>query len=654
MKLPNIIEWIRDDGEETESDEYDDHVSHAVSVSADELRLETDAVERGNAWVKTMFISDWPDNAQPGVLDMITTYPSANVDVSIHASPRPQQQAVGQFENALRELQTEEQTKRETGDPSVSTTQRRMREHQEILTQVTEGSQSVFDVSMYLTIRAETRERVERVARRIKTELEKKQLTAKAIAHRQDDGMTSASPVAKDVLARDVPDVATPMLGRAVGSLFPFSATTILEESGILYGWHATTESPVMVDRYARPNGYNIFTAGIIGAGKSFSTKLHLLRHLAKERDTILIMIDPLEGFKELAEALDAERVVVGGQRGINPMEIRETPQRVIDEDGEVDPFNQRFSTVMSFLESFFRTVSDAGGGLEKHERAVLGEAVREAYRRKGITQDPSTHRNESPTITDVISILAEIDEDAAAFLSAAESDDAPEPTERYVDRWETAASDLRIAMRPFQSGQYQNLSGESDVDLHDAKVTYLDLQQGEGEREMGLMMQMLLDTVYQRAKNTDKKVILCIDEAHYMMQAGGDDQSGLDWLERLTRHSRHHDLSLHLVTQKASDFLVNETAKTIADNCSQKIIHRLPGLSDEHAEALGLSEREAEFVRRAKPGTRERGWSHALLDVQDGATIPIKVSALSAEAEIIDPPEESEADEDVAQEVSV
>lgn len=618
---------------------------HAAAISPGSIHLESNTSRAGEKWCKTLFISDWPDTARPGMLDMLTTYPSSEVDISIHASPRKQSRAVAEFEGAVRDLTSELKTKRKSGDPSADTTERRLNEHKELLSQISSGTQQVFDVSLYITIRATTKDRVEKVSRRIKNELQKTQLHATSVDYREEAGLTSASPVAKDLLSREIPNVTTPMLGRAAGALFPFSATTILEESGILLGYHASTDEPVVVDRYARPNGYNILTAGVIGAGKSFGTKLHLLRHLAKDPDTILVMLDPLEGFKDLADALNAETITVGGQRGLNPLELNETPGHVLRENPQLDPYGQAFNGAMGFFSDFFTHISDAGEGLSKIERSVLSEALRTAYRERGITDDPDTHYNDSPVVMDVDAILARIEEDAGAFLADVDSADAPDPSSRYVEKWEDAAADLRISMRPFHSGEFRNLAGESDIDIRGSKVTYLDLQQGEGQREIGLMMQLLLDAVYERAKSTEKKVIFCIDEAHYLMQ----NEASLDWLERLTRHSRHNDLSLHLVTQEASDFLIHEKAETIANNCSQKILHRLPGLTPENAEALGLSTREAEFVRQAKPGTRERGYSHALVAVDDAVTVPIRVAALNAEARIIDPPEDESEERGVS-----
>ena len=659
--LPNPLEHIRsrflnsDDENDTEAaDLPPGQVIGEVSARAvdpTDVHLTAEATRMGDRWATTIYLSEWPDYGRPAFLDEIINAPptDATVDVSVHADPYSDRNVQEQVEGAIRNLQSVKIGKQQNNDPTLPATQRDLKYHNDVHEQLTEKNQKAFDVSLYLTIRADHEETVERVARRITHLLSRQQFTARPVPYRQLDGLTAGSPVAFDpfTTARgaDRDAASTTMLGGALGTAYPFTANTIIEESGVLVGYHATSGSPVVVDRFNRDNGHNVFTAGKIGAGKSYGTKALNLRELARDPDTSLIMLDPLEGFRELSDGLNAEHIVLGGRRGVNPLEIRETPQEALDKTDDLNPYSDRFSSVMDFFEDFFATIDVELG----ERRSVLGAAINAAYYERGITTDPTTHGRDSPTIRDdVYPILGDISKDAKKFLlsDAAqhrpdldEDDDVledvevPEPTPGEVEKWEDRAEDLRIALRPFVSGQYANLGGESDINIRGEKAVYLDLQQGEASREMALMMQLLLDAVYERIKEESGKTILAIDEAHYLTQHGGS----LEWLERLVRHSRHHDLSLHLVTQEASDFFVHEKAKTIADNCSQKIIHRLPGLSSEHADALGLSDRQARYVRDAAAGSAELGYSPALLDVGGGPTLPVRITALNEEERLIE-----------------
>jgi hypothetical protein len=191
--------------------------------------------------------------------------------------------------------------------------------------------------------------------------------------------------------------------------------------------------------------------------------------------------------------------------------------------------------------------------------------------------------------------------------------------------------------LAPFQEGgEYEHLGRPTEIELGGADVVYLDMQQLEGGQKTGVMMQLLLHAVYERAKQTDKRAIFAIDEAHYLMQTGAN----LEFLERAVRHARHYDLSLQFITQTVDEFFSDDhaqAAKTIADNCSLKIFHQVSGLSTEDAaEWLDLSPPEARFVRTARPGSEDHGYSQALVEVGDVGRFPVNVQALPQEAALI------------------
>lgn len=416
------------------------------------------------------------------------------------------------------------------------------------------------------------------------------------------------------------------MLGQAAGALFPFAASTMIEESGVLYGYHASTNAPIYLDRFSRENGYNVLVAGEIGSGKSYDTKRLLLRRVAKDRDTGVVMIDPVGGFASLADSLDAEHYVIGGTRTVNPLEIRPTPGHLL-EDESLNPFTERISAVMDFFGSFFAYVGAPLGD----RRQVLERCVREAYARRGITADPSTHTNESPVIGDVRSVLGDVARSPTTVLDGTEYSDGE------LEKWQQHAEDLRLNLEPFtSSGQFAFLNGQTEVDLTDSRIIYLDLQQfggGSDDALAGLVMQPLYDAVYERLKAASGKTIVAIDEAHYLVEAPGS----VEWLKRTTRHSRHLDLSLHFVTQELADFYNTEGAETFINQSSIKLLHRQGNLMPDHADALGLTDAQAAFVRDAVVGKEGLGFSTALLDVDEAGTYPLRVTALPEEEAIID-----------------
>jgi len=332
-----------------------------------------------------------------------------------------------------------------------------------------------------------------------------------------------------------------------------------------------------------------------------------------------------LAGDAGVSEALGGEQITVGGTRGLNPLEVKPTPDHVLNAVDDLDPWGEQITWVMTFFGTFFEHVADHPLG----ERSqTLRRATQEAYRRQGITRDPSTHSKQSPTIRDVISVLESFADEPGEFGYSTEGE-----KQAVREDAESLLKDLRPSFR--EEGALANLAQPTEFDL-DSKVIYLDLHQEEGAQgraETSLMMQVLFNSVYERVKQTEKKVVFTIDEAHYLM----NDASSLDFLETAVRHSRHFDLSLEFVTQTGGEFALTPETRTIANLCSITVLHRVNEEGEKIAEWFDLNDRQVNYVTSAKAGEDEDGYSEALVGIDQEGWFPLRIRASDHEAAVID-----------------
>ena len=114
-------------------------------------------------------------------------------------------------------------------------------------------------------------------------------------------------------------------------------------------------------------------------------------------------------------------------------------------------------------------------------------------------------------------------------------------------------------------------------------------------------------------------------------------DLDSVEFLETAVRHSRHYDLSLHFITQTGGEFALTPEAKTIASLCSMTLIHRVDEEAEKLADWFGLSEREVNWVRTAKAGNEEDGYSEALLGIDEEGWFPLRVRASPHEVSVLD-----------------
>lgn len=596
---------------------------HGTILGPSSLTESARAVRTGDRWARTLWVGEFPDAPANGLFESLYAAPETrSTDIAIHLEPKDTHRTLDALENRIESLEADVEylaDKRRAGARGLA---KDLEDYRDLYDVLRNTPTRAFDVAMYLAVRADLRpsldtEAVATVARRAPTNL-----TPVGPRWTQLDALISASPIGVDRLG-DAFDTTTPMLAGAVGSMFPFVAGAFAEP-GIEYGTYALNESPLILDRYRCETGYCAIVIGKLGAGKSFSTKLQLLRRAMFDSDTVIVMLDPLAGFAGINAALGGERVTVGGTRGFNPLDLQPTPANVLSAVPDLDPWAEQIGWVMAFFGTFFEHVADHPLADRKQ---TLRRAVQAAYQRQGITREPATHDRESPTVTDVIAVLEELVDNPANYGYVTGGEHTSVRTDAR-----SLLTDLRPSFRP--DGDLANLTKPTAFDL-DANVVYLDLHQEEGTRgraETSLVMQVLFNAVYERAKGTDKRVLFVIDEAHYLL----GDETSLSFLETAVRHSRHYDLSIQFITQTGGEFALTPEARTIANLCSLKLIHRVDEAADILAEWFGLSEREINWVRSAKAGNHEDGYSEALLGIDEVGWFPIRVRVSPYETEIL------------------
>jgi len=591
--------------------------SHKTVTAPAAIEWETRAARVGEQWTTTLYIADYPDYPNDGYLSELFEMTDVQFDLTAHITPKNQERARNELQDIADDLQVDADL-----EQSVRSAYLQERANEAAATyKAVENGANVFDQGMFITVRADEKEDLRDAVQKVKSALrdDPANLTPKTAICRQDLALQSAAPIGDNEFGRT-----SIALGGAVGALLssPHNAT-ILEEGGVEFGIHKDNQSPVVIDPFARDNGYAMFTVGDTGSGKSFSSKQNFIRSIEQSKDRIGIILEPLNNWAGVAEALDAKRITVGGTLGLNPLEIRETPEHVQRAMGEdASPFNEKLDDAMSFLTNFFALRGISLGD----RRTTLELGLKRAYKRNGITDDISTHGNPSPTIQDMMDVFEEMVNDPEEFVVRSDEE---------AGKIKEDATWLLDQLRPFEDdGRHANLGQESDFDIRDEKVIYLDLAQQEGsvDSSTALTMQLLISLVYERAKVSDKEVVFYIDEARYIMQ----DAASLAFLETVFRHHRHHDLSIRLVTQTVDEFFEHAESEAILDQCAVKQFHRLDGMDEEWADEFGLNYAQMRFVQDAVPGNEDAGFSEALVGV-DGEWRGIQVKAMPKEKQVID-----------------
>lgn len=615
-----------------------------IDPSADDIISQTEELEKrsiaasgisrgfytariGSKYRRVLFAEDWPSPLDPAPLLDVFNDPSLGYDMSIHFEPKDRRKAIRDAEQKADSLRAEASVQNESGGSgsqyAANDKMRKAHAMESIRESMKEGSQP-FDTSLYVSVAGDTEDEVDNATSKLASKMLDKpaEIKLSTIRGRQPLALQSVSPLGYDKFAAETDvDTGTVLLGGGVSALLSsMSVSGEMDPNGIEIGEHVTNGMPLIRDPFNSETNYNQVIIGDSGAGKSYNIKLQAIREAARTDDRMIIMLDPLEGFHGLAAALDAERILVGGERGFNPLEIEKPSDEAIERAKDNNQLKSKVKSVLSFFENYFET-QGLEGDLGK-KRVILNEALYQTYYDAGITKDPYTHAKESPTIIDVREKLKEI----------ANNGDLMDPaTEEEKADIEESAAQVHTMLRPFESGEYENLGKRSDIDITGNDFIYVDLSPQESSEGggSGLMMQLLFQILYEQAKATPKEVIFIIDEAQFMLKEG----SSLEFLSQRVRHARHFDMSIRFATQNVKDFMRTDQASDIINNAYLSIYHRTTEI-EEFIEDLDITPAHAGFIKDARSG-ENYDHSQALYQINNDF-YPAKITSQPAEHKIV------------------
>ena len=583
---------------------------HQRQIAPSEAEKADTHYRLGNQYARVLIAHDFPDQIKIGRLKSIIEDPSLHFDLTIHFHHLNQSKTRRSAKNLYNNL---EASASNVGDSfAVGDKIKRGQKVRAFYDEMKKRKQRAFELTMYVCIRDDDKERLGEKVDEVRSEFATEaDIDLKTMERHQKEGLQSASPLGTDPVHNEVPDVDPTHigLGESFGAIVSsLTQSKKFEPSGHEWGVHSVQGHPIVKDPFESAKNYNTVVVGESGTGKSLNTKKMALETKAVRPETLIIILDPLQGFYGLAEALDAKKINIGSSKQpLNPMDIRRPPEEYINseafDEGE-DPLGAKFDDVMAFLQNF---VAQLPGDIEFGEESqLLREFVMAAYKQKGITHDVRTHDCESPTLRDVYKFAEEARKNPEKWAREAES---PEDIKKHAEK-------IGQLLRGFcEGGRYSHLSERTDEDVFgDNDVIYLDLHQQEssGGDSTGVMGQLMFSMAYELCKQHPGPCLYIIDEARFLFQ----DADTLDYLAQRVRHSRHYDTSIRFITQEMDDFFDFGVAEGIVHNASYKIIHQSADV-DDWGDHFDLNEQHKRFVKNAATG-KDVPYSQALVQFPD------------------------------------
>jgi type IV secretory pathway VirB4 component len=522
-------------------------------IAPSALKIEPKSINLGEKIARTFFIISYPrfltDNWFSPIINLDKIF-----DISIFIHPIDTSLMLRQFQKKVAEVQSQinvRETKGMVRDPMLDTAYQDLEGLRDNLIQAQE---KMFDVGVYITIYANDETELFKIENEIKSMLESKLIYIKPALFQQEDGFKSVIPIETDLLG-----IHQKLNSEPLSSIFPFISSDLTSDKGILYGINRSNSSLVIFDRFSLEN-YNSVTFAKSGSGKSYATKLEILRSLMF--DTDVIVIDPEREYEFLAEAVGGRyfNISLSSEHHVNPFDL---PIPREDETTE----DVLRSNIINLV-GLFRLML---GGLTPEEDSMVDRAISETYAIKDITPDSDFSNIEPPLLSDFEMVLSGMDG----------SDSVVQRLVKY-----TRGSWATFLNRP------------SNVDIN-KKFVVFSVRDMEDELKP-VAMYIIMHFIWTAVRKNLKKRLLVVDEAWWMMKS----EDTASFLYSIAKRGRKYYLGLSTITQDAADFMKSPYGVPIITNSSiQLLLKQSPTTIDLLQKTFNLTDEEKYLLLESNVG---------------------------------------------------
>lgn len=371
-----------------------------------------------------------------------------------------------------------------------------------------------------------------------------------------------------------------------IATSYPFTKKSIFHPEGIVVGRtveiQEELEELVVVDRWDPKDqsitNPNMVILGRSGSGKSYATKLYLLREWMQ--GARIIIIDPEREYNNIARQIGGKIINAGsGEYSINPFEVRDLREYMEDEDRNIDPLSIAKSRTQTILKTLMPNLFYTSYNFVD---AQINRLYDNFGIRSGIKNYDIYSTNDYPSIYDFIELV-----------------ESTQQTDRNYDR------DLAVAVAGLSGMEKFFVSSqdiENKLDLHNDHFVIFDihdLKEQKIELQRAVYFNILTWIWDYIRKDRKEKTILVVDEAWILLDPNSPET--LQFLVEMAKRIRKYMGSMWIITQNVNDFFqgrLEESGKAVLGNASFKLLFKQAETDIQRVLSLyTLTEKEQELL---------------------------------------------------------
>ncbi len=516
------------------------------------IEVDFNHIKVNETYYRTLFVSGYPRYVSANWLHPLITFDHP-LYISMFIYPTESKEILEQLKKKIAEMEATIESQIRQGKVVDPALQVALDDALALQAELAKGAERFFQFALYITIPAKDKKELENITKQVKSLLSSLLIISHPATLQMEEGFKATLPMFKDRL-----NILRNMDTTSIALTFPFSTASLTQNEGILYGVNTHDGSLIIFDRFKMENANSVIL-GKSGGGKSFLVKLEALRLLTLGVEVIIV--DPENEYKKLAESAGGEFIefALDSPYKINPFEL---PKDNI----EPDELQSKILDLHGLLKVMLGEVTPS-------QDALLDKALVLTYQQKGITLDPDTFQNEPPLLEDLYKVLIGME--------------TPEAKE-IADRLEKFVKGSAAGI----------LNQRSTIDLKN-QFTVFGLRDLE-ENLRPVVMYIVLDYIWRKIRKDQKKRILVVDEAWWLIK---NKDSGA-YLYSFAKRARKYLLGLTTITQDVEDFLSSEEGRAIITNSSiQIILKQSPASVEKIAETFFLTSGEKHYLLSAGVG---------------------------------------------------
>jgi hypothetical protein len=328
---------------------------------------------------KTLYISEYPSNIQLGWPVQLLRI-NGLVDITQVIKPRDTGKATKKLQRISEKLNAEIDSFLSHGYRGTNKLESLLEDTEWILDLFADREAQPVDHAVYITPHSKSKTKCRQALRQVKNRLDTQQIKYRNTFLRTDQAYKTQQPLYPDPLNETQ---LVPSTTAAAG--FPFGTQQTSQKKGVIYGVDTSDEAPILADRFSW-SSHSMARMGMVGSGKSYTTKIELLRSDIVYDDLQIIAVDPKKEYQEVIQSLNGVCVRLPYSGDLDQLGDRHACFQV-KERGQRDDVN----TLVDLVQDIYRYTSknqrktlvliDEARILMNHEtgRQVLNQFVLEA-----------------------------------------------------------------------------------------------------------------------------------------------------------------------------------------------------------------------------------------------------------------------------------